>query len=87
MSAFFPILFCVDRLVQVGVLWCIMTPKRCRFSVSLTPTDNQKLVRIAKRQRPPLTKQYLVHWAIQKMLIHTEDRKLDRELGNPLQNE
>jgi hypothetical protein len=55
--------------------------------VSLTPTDNQKLVRIAKRQRPPLTKQYLVHWAIQKMLIHAEDRKLDRELGNPLQNE
>jgi len=49
----------------------------------MTSADNQKLLRIGKRQKPPLTKQYLVNWAVQKLLLRAEDRKLDRELGNP----
>jgi hypothetical protein len=48
----------------------------------VTLADKQKLERIAKRQKPPLTKQYLVNWAVQKLLLRSQDKKLDRELVN-----
>jgi len=71
--------------------WCGLVPsgdamrtKRRRFSVSLTDADYRKLLRIAKRHKPPLTQQYLVSWAIQGLLDRVEDPQLYLDLGNPL---
>jgi hypothetical protein len=62
------------------------TPQK-RFTVRLSQADYQKLVAIGDRHRPRLTRQYLVNWAIQRLLDRATDPQLDLELGDPLQKE
>ena len=52
------------------------TTEMKRFTVSLEPRDYEALRRIAEAQRPPLSLQYVVRYALQEFL--------DRHQGRPL---
>src|SRR5206468_2567748 len=78
--------------VLLGVSWCSLVagrkrPRRAsrkRFSLSLDEADYSRLRAIAKQHKPPLTLQYVVNYAIQRLLIEADDPQLRLELGSPL---
>ena len=75
-----------------GVSWCSLvtgrkSPRResrKRFSVSLDAADYGKLRALAKQHKPPLTLQYVVNYAIQRLLREADDPQLRLKLGSPL---
>jgi hypothetical protein len=52
------------------------TTEMKRFTVSLEPRDYDTLRQIAKAQRPPLSLQYVVRYALQEFLDKHEGRQL-----------
>ena len=61
-----------------------MKEKKKRFTVSLPKTDYQKLVNLADQARPRLKFNYVVEWAILRLLDMANDPKLQAEIGNPI---
>ena len=60
---------------------------RKRFSVTLDLTDYDALLALAKRHKPPLTLQYVVNFAVQRLLKQAEDPQLLLSLGDPLRGQ
>lgn len=56
------------------------TTEMKRFTVSLQPRDYNVLRRIAESQRPPLSLQYVVRYALQEFLDRHEGRQLTLKL-------
>lgn len=56
------------------------TTEMKRFTVSLEPRDYEALRRIADAQRPPLSLQYVVRYALQEFLDQHEGRQLTLKL-------
>lgn len=78
-------------LVPVGASWCRMVsrrtrgqPPRKRFSITLDVRDYEELLSLAGRHKPPLTLQYVVNYAIQRLLKDAKDPQLGLQLGDPL---
>lgn len=51
-----------------------------RFTVSLEPRAYEALLQIAQSQRPPLSLQYVVRYAVEDFLDRHEGRQLSLEL-------
>jgi len=56
------------------------TTEMKRFTVSLEPRDYEALRQIADAQRPPLSLQYVVRYALQEFLDRHEGRQLTLKL-------
>lgn len=50
--------------------------KMKRFSVSINPDEYAELRRIADKHRPPLSLQYVVRYALQKLLDEHRENQL-----------
>ena len=50
--------------------------KKVRFSVSLDPEVNQLLAQWGNKQRPKMSKQYLVELAVERLLEQLASRQL-----------
>lgn len=77
--------------MQLGATWCILvrmaakrTPARKRFTISLDGGDYERLLALAGEHKPPLTLQYVVNYAIQRLLSDANDPQLALQLGDPL---
>jgi hypothetical protein len=57
-------------------------PKQKTFSIRLPEDDYRKLKAIAEDRRPQLTVQYVVEYAVLRLLANAESGQLD--LTNPL---
>ena len=55
-------------------------PQMKRFSVSLEAGEYEELCRIAQTHRPPLSLQYVVRYALQKLFDEHKDRQLQLTL-------
>lgn len=55
-----------------------------RFSVSLDKEDYDQLRLMAGEHKPPLTLQYVVRFAVQRLLDSADDPQLLLDLGSPL---
>lgn len=60
-----------------------MTKKR--FTVSLDVRDYDDLVMLAKGTSPPLTLQYVINYAVRRLLDQARDPQQQLDLGNPLE--
>jgi hypothetical protein len=58
--------------------------KRKRFSISLDARDYNELLALAAQHKPALTLQYVVNFAIQRLLRDARDPQLTLRLGDPL---
>ena len=56
-------------------------PQMKRFSVSLEAGEYEELCRIAQTHRPPLSLQYVVRYALQKLFDEHKDRQLQLTLN------
>lgn len=56
---------------------------RKSFTVRLEPEDYDRLKALAERRRPVLSLQYLVEYAIQRVLDRADDPQLQLELRDP----
>lgn len=63
------------------------TGERKRFSVSLELPDYERLHRLAEGHRPQLSLQYMVEYAIQRMLSEVADGKLSDDFADPLRTD
>lgn len=57
---------------------------RKRFSITLDVRDYEELLSLAGRHKPPLTLQYVVNYAVQRLLKEAKDPQLGLPLGDPL---
>lgn len=57
--------------------------KRRRFSVSLDSQDHDRLKRVARKQKPSLTLQYVAEYAIKQFLEKAEGPQFQLPLGSP----
>lgn len=60
------------------------TTSRKRFTVTLDRRDYDDLVSLKDRHRPPLTLQYLINYAVQRLLRDAKDPQLALKMRNPL---
>lgn len=73
--------------VRFGASWCKMVskpPAKKRFTVTLDASDYDELASLAKRSSPPLTLQYVVNYAVKRLLEQARDPQQDLDLGDPL---
>ena len=59
-------------------------PKK-RFTVTLDARDYDDLTLLAKKTSPPLTLQYVVNYAVKRLLDHARNPQQQLELGNPFE--
>ncbi len=71
-----------------GAVWCRArrraVPRRKRFSVTLDRRDYDELLALAERHRPPLSLQYVVSYAVQRLLRDAKNPQLVLKMGDPL---
>ena len=64
-------------LVRVGVFWCARgmarNNQKKRFTITLDLSDYERLRRLAGRQKPRLSLQYLVELATLRFLDHADE--------------
>lgn len=58
-----------------------------RFTVTVEADDYRRLKALAETHRPRLSLQYVVNFAIQRLLQQTENRTGKDALGDPLDQE
>ena len=56
-----------------------------RFTVTLDAVDYDDLLSLAKGKSPPLTLQYVVNYAVKRLLDEARDPQQELDLGDPLQ--
>lgn len=57
-----------------------------RFSISVEEQDYRRLKALAESNKPRLSLQYVVNFAIQELLRRTDDPQLCLSLGDPLES-
>lgn len=58
-----------------------------RFTVSISEEDYERLRILAEDHRPPLSRGYVVRYAVRMLLDRAEDPQLSLQLGDPLTDE
>ncbi len=81
-------------MLPLLAFWCCLVqgdamPRRSaehrkRFSVSLSQSDYERLQRLAVDHRPQLTLQYVVEYAIHRMLSDVVNGTISDDFANPL---
>lgn len=72
--------------MQPGADWFMSrapTPRKRRFSVTLTASDYDRLKAIASAHRPPLSLRFVAERAIIDLLQKSEDPQFALDLANP----
>jgi hypothetical protein len=57
---------------------------RKRLTISLDRRDYDALIALKDRHRPPLTLQYVINYAVQRLLREAKDPQLALKMGDPL---
>ena len=59
-------------------------PSRKRLTITLDARDYDELVALKERRKPPLSLQYVINYAIQRLLRDAKNPQLVLKIGDPL---
>jgi hypothetical protein len=59
-------------------------PRRKRLTITLDGRDYDELVALKDRHKPPLSLQYVINYAVQRLLRDAKNPQLVLKMGDPL---
>jgi hypothetical protein len=59
-------------------------PRRKRLTITLDGRDYDDLVALKDRHKPPLSLQYVINYAVQRLLRDAKNPQLVLKMGDPL---